>query len=126
MLEKKEYILSALEKIRDTRERIINNSEEISSHNYYYNSSSGMERLESTCMLLIAMGESIKGVDKITNKELFKHYPDVDWKGAMGIRDIITHHYFDLDGEIVFNVVKNELSNMLKTINRIIDNIEIL
>lgn len=126
MLEKKEYILSALEKIRDTIERIIDNSEEISSHNYYYNSSSGMERLESTCMLLIAIGESIKGVDKITNKELFKHYPDVDWKGAMGIRDIIAHHYFDLDGEIVFNVVKNELPNMLKTINRIIDNIEIL
>lgn len=24
----------------------------------------------------------------------------------MGIRDIIAHHYFDLDAEIVYNVVK--------------------
>lgn len=83
-----------------------------------------MERLESTCMLLIAIGESIKGVDKITNKELFKHYPEVDWKGAMGIRDIIAHHYFDLDAEIVFNVVKHELPNMLNVVNKIIVDIE--
>ncbi len=55
----------------------------------------GMERLESTCMLLIAIGESIKGVDKLTNKGLLTQFPKVDWKGAMGIRDIIAHHYFD-------------------------------
>ena len=48
-----------------------------------------MERLESTCMLLIAIGESIKGVDKLTNKELLTQFPKIDWKGAMGIRDII-------------------------------------
>lgn len=65
-----------------------------------------MERLESTCMLLIAVGESIKGIDKLTNKELLTQFPEIDWKGAMGIRDIIAHHYFDLDAEIVYNVVK--------------------
>ncbi len=58
-----------------------------------------MERLESTCMLLIAIGEGLKGIDKITDKQLLR-YPEIDWKGAMGIRDIIAHHYFDLDGEI--------------------------
>ena len=46
-------------------------------------------------MLLIAIGESIKGVDKLTNKGLLTQFPKVDWKGAMGIRDIIAHHYFD-------------------------------
>lgn len=123
MLERKEYILSSLKKIKETLERIIHNSEEIDTYNYY-NSSSGMERLESTCMLLIAIGENIKGIDKITNKQLLSHYSEVDWKGAMGIRDIIPHHYFDLDGEIVFNVVKNELPKMLETTRKIISDIE--
>lgn len=50
-----------------------------------------MERLESTCMLLIAVGESIKGIDKLTNKELLTQFPEIDWKGAMGIRDIYYH-----------------------------------
>lgn len=80
-----------------------------------------MERLESTCMLLIAVGESIKGIDKLTNKELLTQFPEIDWKGAMGIRDIIAHHYFDLDAEIVYNVVKINLPDMLATINSILE-----
>ena len=84
-----------------------------------------MERLESTCMLLIAIGESIKGIDKITNKELLPQYPEVDWKGAMGIRDIIAHHYFELDAEVVFDVVKNEFPNLLQTIRRMKNDLEI-
>jgi len=82
-----------------------------------------MERLESTCMLLIAIGESIKGIDKITEKKLLPQYPEVDWRGAMGIRDIIAHHYFELDAEVVFNVVKNEFPGLLCTVKRMIADI---
>ena len=82
-----------------------------------------MERLESTCMLLIAIGESIKGIDKITEKKLLPQYPEVDWRGAMGIRDIIAHHYFELDAEVVFNVVKNEFPGLLCTVKRMITDI---
>ena len=79
-----------------------------------------MERLESTCMLQIAIGESIKGIDKLTDKKLLPLYSEVDWRGAMGIRDIIAHHYFDLDAEIVYNVVKNDFPLLLSTIRRMI------
>ncbi len=122
-MHKVEYVLSALAKIEQTVERVIANSEQISSYNYYYMSPAGMERLESTCMLLIAIGESIKGIDKITNKELLPQYPEVDWRGAMGIRDIIAHHYFELDAEVVFDVVKNEFPNLLQTIRRMINDL---
>lgn len=117
---KTEQILALLQKIEKTIERIIDNSTHIESYHYYYLTPAGMERLESTCMLLIAIGESIKGIDKITNKELLTQYSEIDWKGAMGIRDIIAHHYFDLDAEIVFNVVKSNLPQMLATIRQII------
>ena len=83
-----------------------------------------MERLESTCMLLIAIGEGLKGIDKITDKQLLVRYPEIDWKGAMGIRDIIAHHYFDLDGEIVYSVVKTKLPDMLITIRCILKEIK--
>ena len=121
---KVEYVLSALAKIEQTVERVIANSEQITSYNYYYMSPAGMERLESTCMLLFAIGESIKGIDKITNKELLPKYPEVDWKGAMGIRDIIAHHYFELDAEVVFDVVKNEFPNLLRTIQKMQKDLE--
>ena len=75
-------------------------------------------------MLLIAIGEGLKGVDKLTDKQLLVQYPEIDWKGAMGIRDIIAHHYFDLDGEIVYSVVKTKLPDMLVTIRAILKKIE--
>lgn len=111
----------SLKRIASAIERIINNSKNIDDSQYYLLSPAGMERLESTCMLLLAIGESIKGIDKMTQKQLLPKYPEVDWKGAMGIRDIIAHHYFDIDEVIVFDVVKNKLPDMLKTINMMID-----
>ena len=44
---KVEYVLSALSKIEQTVVRVIDNSESITSYNYYYMSPAGMERLES-------------------------------------------------------------------------------
>ncbi|MBV8039323.1 MULTISPECIES: HepT-like ribonuclease domain-containing protein [Bacteroidaceae] len=121
---KKEHVLHLLRKIEQTLKRIIDNSTEIDSYHFYYLTPAGMERLESTCMLLIAIGESIKGVDKLTNKELLPQFPSIDWKGAMGIRDIIAHHYFDLDAEIVYNVVKSNLPEMLVVVEDMISFVE--
>ena len=116
-----ELLYYSLKRIASTIERIINNSQAIDYSQYYVHSPAGMERLESTCMLLLAIGESIKGIDKMTRKQLLPNYPEVDWKGAMGIRDIIAHHYFDIDESIVFDVVKNKLPGMLETINKMIE-----
>lgn len=118
-----ELLYYSLKRIATTIERIINNSKEIDNSEYYLLSSAGMERLESTCMLILAIGESVKGIDKMTNKQLLVNYPEVDWKGVMGIRDIIAHHYFDLDESIVFDVVKNRLPGLLATIDKIIDDL---
>lgn len=116
-----ELLYYSLKRIASTIERIIKNSQAIDDSQYYVLSPAGMERLESTCMLLLAIGESIKGIDKMTRKQLLPNYPEVDWKGAMGIRDIIAHHYFDIDESIVFDVVKNKLPGMLETINKMIE-----
>lgn len=114
-----EEVKSLLEQIKETIEKILIRSEKLHSANDYYSSPNGMERLESTCMLLIAIGESLKGIDKLTKGQLLAQYPQIDWKGAKGLRDIIAHHYFELDGDIVFYVVKNKLKPMLEVIMEI-------
>lgn len=114
-------IESLLKKILQTVERILVNSETITSPSFYLLTPSGMERLESTCMLLIAIGEGVKGVDKLTEKKLLSHYPEMDWKGVMGMRDIIAHHYFDLDAEIVYDVIKNDLPKLKDVLQQIIN-----
>ena len=107
-----------LRKIQDAVERLINQNEKVKTVDDYYCTPWGMERLESSCMLLLAMGESLKGIDKDTNKQLFPLYPDVDWKGAMGLRDIIAHHYFDIDGDTVLDVIKSDLPPLLGTLKK--------
>lgn len=64
-----------------------------------------MEKLDSICMLLIAIGESLKNLDKITDQSLLPLYPQIDWKRAKGMRDVISHHYFQVDAEIIFNAI---------------------
>ena len=118
-MHKREMVEAMLGKIEQAIERILDNSRPIDSYHYYLVSPGGMERLESTCMLLMSIGEGLKGIDKLTEKLLFAKYPEVDWKGAMGMRDIIAHHYFDLDAAVVYDVVKNYLPFMLATIKKI-------
>lgn len=122
---KSQIIESLLKKIFQTVERILANSETITSPSFYLLTPSGMERLESTCMLLIAIGEGVKGVDKLTDNKLLSFYPEMDWKGVMGMRDIIAHHYFDLDAEIVYDVIKHDLPKLKDVLQQIIDDLKI-
>ena len=122
---KSQIIESLLKKILQTVERILANSETITSPFFYLLTPSGMERLESTCMLLIAIGEGVKGVDKLTDKKLLSFYPGMDWKGVMGMRDIIAHHYFDLDAEIVYDVIKHDLPKLKDVLQQIVDDLKV-
>lgn len=71
-------------------------------------------------MKLIAIGESVKNLDKHTGCELLPKYPEVDWKGVKGVRDIISHHYFDLDAEEIFNICSVHLPPLHQTIQKMI------
>lgn len=71
-------------------------------------------------MQLINIGEAIKQIDKITYQKLFPNYPEINWKNVKGMRDIITHHYFDIDAETVYTVCIEHIPDIKKTIERII------
>lgn len=74
--------------------------------------------LDSICMKLIAIGESIKNLDKITNKELLVKYSEIPWKSVMGVRDIIVHHYFDVDADEIFRICKEDIPSLHLVISR--------
>lgn len=86
-------------------------------------SESGMMVLDSICMKLTAIGESVKGLDKTTNKELLVNYPEIPWKRIMGVRDIIVHHYFDVDAEEIFRICKEDLPFLREVIVRMLNDL---
>ncbi len=81
--------------------------------NDFMDTKEGQEKLDSICMKLIAIGESLKNIDKITDKKLLASYPEIEWKKIKGIRDFISHHYFDLDAEVIFGICKNHIVDLL-------------
>ena len=118
-----ELLRSSLQKIGTAINRILERSGTIQSPDDFLTTPSGVERMESICMLLIAIGESVKRIDKITDKQLLSQYPEIDWKGVMGMRDIIAHHYFDIDADVIFDVMKNNLPTVRLAVNRMIENL---
>jgi uncharacterized protein with HEPN domain len=55
----------------------------------------------------------------VTSKEMLSKYPEINWKRVMGMRDIIAHHYFDVDAEAIFDVCKNHISKLKNAILKI-------
>ncbi len=45
-------------------------------------------------------------------------YPITEWRKIMGMRDIIAHHYFDVDADKVFDVLRNEVPKLLEVIKQ--------
>ncbi len=115
----KSLVFEILSQIENSIQITLRRFEVVDDVDYFTNTSIGMEKLDSICMQLIAIGESLKNIDKITNKELLPKYPQIDWKGAKGMRDIISHHYFDIDAKEIFDVCDTKLENLLETIKLI-------
>lgn len=75
-------------------------------------------------MQLIVIGESIKNLDKITAGELLAPYTEINWRQVKGLRDIITHHYGQINAEIVFNTCRNNIPELALLIEKIVKETE--
>ena len=107
--ETKSIALDILEDIHSAIERLEERTIRVHTVDDFLGSSEGLVLLDATCMLLIAIGESLKNLDKTTDGLLLPTYPSVPWKNIKGMRDIIAHHYFDIDADQILWIVKNEI-----------------
>ena len=112
--------LHVLELIKTSLLEVENRSEKITEPNDFLISETGVILMDSICMKLSAIGESIKNLDKITNRELLPKYSEIPWKNVMGVRDFIVHHYFEVDADVIFEICKNDVPVLISVINRMI------
>jgi len=109
-------IREVLAQILESAERIKRRFAPIRSPGDFVLNEEGVDRLDGICMMLIAIGEGLKNLDKITGGELLRRYPQVDWQGAKGIRDIISHHYFEVDPDIVYDVCREKMPGLIQAL----------
>ena len=115
-----EIALDSLQKIKTMLELIIERAKVVKTPDDFLRSPGGMMRLDAICMNLIALGETVKGLDKQTNAQLLKNYPDVYWRGVMGMRDKISHHYFEIDTDVVFRTLEEDIPTMKPVVEKMI------
>lgn len=116
-LDDRKRIRSTLEQIRKAIGQLKEWNEDVKSSEDYYLSSGGMQKLAASCMLIEAIGEGIKKINHHTKGELLHTRPEIPWEDVMGIRNHIAHGYFDIDGDVIFSSVKNDLDPLEKAID---------
>ena len=61
------------------------------------------------------IGEAVKNISEKT-KEKFK---EVEWKKIAGTRDKMIHHYFGVDLDIVWEIIKKEIPLLKKQVEKL-------
>ncbi|MCB9138821.1 MAG: DUF86 domain-containing protein [Caldilineaceae bacterium] len=111
-----ELVLDILSGILIAIDRIERRFQGIEESDDFVISDEGIDRLDGIAMMLIAIGEQVKRLDGSTEANLEDVYPEIDWKGVKGIRDILSHHYFSADAEIIFDVCQNKIGDLKRVV----------
>ena len=111
-----QMIYETLKNIDIAITRLQERTEQIHTVDDFLLSPIGLEKLDAACMVIIALGEAVKTLDKLTEKQLLPTYPSIDWKKVMGARDIMAHHYFEVDADEVFSIIKNDIAPLKQAI----------
>ena len=98
-------------------------NKDIDSPDTWLLSPDGMKTLAANCMLIEAIGESFKKVDSKTEQQLLKTRLEIPWKQVMGMRDHIAHGYFDINADLVWDVIQNDLQPLQTAVEFFIENL---
>jgi len=66
---------------------------------------------------LEVIGEAVKNL----SEDFKKQHPSIEWKKITGFRDILIHHYFGIDWEVVWDVIEHKLPELDRVIRTSIE-----
>lgn len=101
-----------LEVMHSAMQRIIDYTKEI---NYEQFTSTPLIR-DAVIRNFEVMGESVKHVP-FSFQRLHGHIP---WKHILSLRNFIVHEFFDVDDEILWEIIQNDLKNNMQELESIL------
>jgi len=113
----KTLIIESLEQLEQVINDLLESTSNIQDISELPKSADGMLRLNGICMSFIIIGEEVKRIDRYTEKQFLSNYSSIPWKNIMGMRDRIAHGYFEIDIDVLFYALKNDIPPLLEVIN---------
>jgi len=116
-------IREKLLQIEESLNRIARRSSSIRSPEDFTANEDNLDKLDAIAMMLIAVGESFKKIDFETDGEWLIKYPEIDWHGVIGLRNVLAHDYFDIDAEQIFKICRRDMPKLLDAVKRMLSEI---
>ena len=113
------FIIDNLQGILDSIELIEIRFAGIDQSDNFVMNAHGVLVLDSVCMRLQVIGELLKKIDKI-DAAIWERYPQIEWPNIIKLRDIISHHYTQVDHEIIYDICQNNLPDLKKVVLQMI------
>ncbi|WP_455669081.1 HepT-like ribonuclease domain-containing protein [Phocaeicola sp.] len=115
----KEEIIDKLNQILESIDIIQGRCKEYHSVDDFLQTPWGMTVLDACIMRIQVIGETIKAVDDKTKQSLLSEYPQIPWKKVIGLRNIISHEYANIDYDIIWVVIVKYLPSLAETVRLI-------
>lgn len=118
-----DIVTDRLEQIRESISLINKWCSPYQSEDDFLCSPTGMAMLDASILRLQIIGESIRSIDDMTKGELLSHYPSIPWRNIIGLRNIISHDYANVNYSMIVKIIKNNLQDLDYTVSNIITDI---
>ena len=72
-------------------------------------------------LALIKLLEIVGEAASVISEDLRSHYPDIAWRQMTAMRNRLIHGYFDIDYELVWDTIKEELPPLIHKIKHVLE-----
>jgi len=93
-----------------------NRFKNIKSSDDFLKDDDGLMRLDAISMRLQSIGEALKNIDKRDREFLLNISNETYWSNIIKTREILSHHYIDIDSEIIYFICDEKLEELEKNI----------
>jgi len=107
--------------MRDVKARLLDILEAINNIERYVEK--GREEFENNELIqtwffrqLEIIGEAVRALPD----EILNFSPQIPWAGIIGMRNILAHGYFEIDKDVVWNTVQNDIPTLKYRVEEII------
>lgn len=118
-----DIIIDRLEQIRESIALINEWCSQYQSEDEFLCSPTGMAMLDASILRLQIIGESVRAIDDMTHGELLSLYPAIPWRNIIGLRNIISHDYSNVNYTMIVKIIKHNLQPLDEMVLHITNNL---